>query len=424
MCIRDRANPLPPRIADYVEQSLMRHEVGDAIFNLAVQGLDLPDDVLAQLRRRFVTKLDDYLPSLRSAHGARHAEFSRRVLGSVRRLVRNLDLGLPGERVLARLDRRNTHLQGLVQTFFDYALIARHFREAHVGQLEQASGARQPFFVVTMPGGSQRKQLMYDLTSRIVDEESLQVNLVIVSNWARTGWNVIQPNVLIDATATRNLTAWQQLRGRAIRALHTWTNDCYRLLVVLDGHEHLHATTSGEAVDQAPAHATSLGVPPESKDPDGGEASLDVSLLALLKTVTPEETFDRIQSQTGENGEGLQALSANEREALAMRLVQSRNKVTHIYELVKAYGSSSQVTYNRAERAWERREAIAAKHEQEVAVNAFTGEKTAGIGHAPLVYASDPRTDLPADLQGHLIGAIANSDEIIVRGWMESEQSP
>jgi superfamily II DNA or RNA helicase len=410
----DQADPLPPRIADYVEQSLMRHEVGDAIFNLVVQGLDLPDDAVAQLRQRFTTDLDGYLSRVRRAHSARYGEFNRRVLRPVRKLVRKLNLGLPGERALARLDRRNAHLQGLVRTFFDYALIARHFREAHVGQLEQVSGARQRFFVVTMPGGSQRKQLMYDLTSRIVDEESLQVNLVIVSNWARTGWNVIQPNVLIDATATRDLTAWQQLRGRAIRALHSWTNDCYRLLVVLDGHDHLHALTSGGAVE---------GAQVEHEEPEGDDASLDADLMALLKTVAPEETFERVQSQGDGNGWGVQVLSAAEREGLAMRLVQSRNKVTHIYEMFKAYGSSSQVTYNRSQRAWERREAIAAKHEQEVAVNPFTGEKTAGIEHAPLVYASDPRTDLPVDLQEHLIKAIAGSDEIIVRGWMESEHT-
>ena len=90
-------------------------------------------------------------------------------------------------------------------------------------------------------------------------------------------------------------------------------------------------------------------------------------------------------------------------------------------ELVKAYGWSRQAAYHRSERVWERREAIAAKHEQEVAVNPFTGEKTVGIEHAPLVYASDPQNAPPADLQKHLIGAIAGSDEIIVRGWIESE---
>ena len=415
----DPANPLPPRIADYVERSLMRDEVGHAIFNLIVQGLDLPDDVLAKVRDQFFSRLEAYLPRVRSAHGARFGEFSRRVLRPVRRLVRKLELGSSGERMLARLDRRNAHLKGLVQTFFDYVLIAGHFRGAHVGELEQVSGARQSFFVVTMPGGSQRKQLMYDLTSRIVDEESLQVNLVIVSNWARTGWNVIQPNVLIDATATRNLTAWQQLRGRAIRALHTWTNDCYRLLVILDGHEHLHTAAGGAISSELPDQERLDGVAPETEDRDGKEANLDANLLELLKTVAPEGSLDRVLSQKGATEWGIQALSAGEREALAIRLVQSRNKVTHIYELIKAYGSSSQVTYNRSERLWKRRPAIAAKHEQEVAVSPFTGEMTEGIAHAPLVYADDPRTDLPADLQAHLAGVLAGSDEIIVRGWME-----
>jgi hypothetical protein len=297
----------------------------------------------------------------------------------------------------------------LVQTFFDYALIAQHFREAHVGQLEQVSGARQPFFVVTMPSGGQRKQLMYDLTSRIVDEESLQVNLVIVSNWARTGWNVIQPNVLIDATATRNLTAWMQLRGRAIRALHSWTNDCYRLLVVLDGHDHLKS--EGGDPDEAPEPAVA----------ERSKAQLYADLLALFSTVATEEMVDRVDAHYSEYGSGVDALTISEREEMAIRLVRSHNKVTHIYEMVKAYGSGSQVTFDRTNRAWVRREAIAAKHRQEVAVNPFTGEKVPGPGHAPLVYAQDPRNDLPVDLQEHLAQAIAGSDEVIVRGWMESE---
>ena len=65
-------------------------------------------------------------------------------------------------------------------------------------------------------GSGDRKQLMYDLTARLVDSDDVPVNMIIVSPWARTGWNVIKPNVLIDATATRDVTAWQQLRGRAI----------------------------------------------------------------------------------------------------------------------------------------------------------------------------------------------------------------
>ena len=81
-----------------------------------------------------------------------------------------LRLGSAGERLLARLDLRNIHFADLVSTFFDYAIIARSFRQARVAELEQVSGARQKFFVIPMASGN-RKLLMYDLTSRIMDAE-------------------------------------------------------------------------------------------------------------------------------------------------------------------------------------------------------------------------------------------------------------
>ena len=49
---------------------------------------------------------------------------------------------------------------------------------------------------------------MYDLLARIVNSDKLPINVVIVSTWARAGWNVYTPNVLIDATATRDTVAW------------------------------------------------------------------------------------------------------------------------------------------------------------------------------------------------------------------------
>ena len=174
----------------------------------------------------------------------------------MRRRLRALDLGAVGERLLSRLDLRNIHFADLVNTFFDYAIIARYFRQAQVAELEQVSGARQKFFVIPMSTGN-RKLLMYDLTSRIVDAESLPINLVVVSTWARTGWNVISPNVLIDATATRDVTAWQQLRGRAIRARRTWTNDCYRLIMALIGSQ-IHGLLEQEEMPDDVAEAFPL----------------------------------------------------------------------------------------------------------------------------------------------------------------------
>ena len=222
-----------------------------------------------------------------------------------------------------------------------------------------------------MPGG-RRKQLMYDLTARIVDADELPVNLVMVSTWARTGWNVLRPNVLIDATATRDVTAWQQLRGRAMRAPATWTNDCYRLLSGL----------RGDGLD-------GLGdqVPDELADD-----------LAAARAAAPDT-----------DGEGL-----------AIGLILGRNKVTHIYELVKALGSARQVEFDRTAKTWGRREPIARKHAHESSVDPFTGALATGVAHAPLLYADDPRTDLPDELATRVSGVIDGLDPTIVRGWLEA----
>ena len=390
----DATDPLTEHIADFIEQTLMRGEVSEAIFNLTIQGLDLSDERKKALRHKFEERLDLYLPRLRDVHAVRHADFSRRVLNPVRRLVRKQNLGLAGERLLARLDRSNDHLFGLVQTFFDYAILARHFRQAHVAQLNLSSSGLHNYFVVPMTDTGQRKQLMYDLTSRIVDAPSLPVNLVIVSEWARTGWNVRQPNILIDATATRNVTAWQQLRGRALRALPSWSNDCYRLLMILTGHHP-------EMPDEEETAVTNE------------TAVLDKNLAQLLKKIATRSQWQTIQQS------GIDGLSAKQRNDLATKLMRTENKVTHIYELVKAYGSSSQVTYNRAEKVWRRRQAIAAKHSHETSVNPFNGRRQSGEDHAPLIYMSDPRTDLPPVLQVHLIKKLAGCDETIVVGWLE-----
>jgi hypothetical protein len=291
-----------------------------------------------------------------------------------------------------------------VSTFFDYAIIAHSFRQARVAELEQVSGARQRFFVIPMASGN-RKLLMYDLTSRIMDAESLPVNLIIVSSWARTGWNVISPNVLIDATATRDVTAWQQLRGRAIRAKRTWSNDCYRLIMALIGSQMRGLV----AQDDLPEDVAEIV---EQVEQQPGEIVLDERLRALLAPVLLAELGQRIDA------EGLSCLSDEERNNLAVSLMRHYNKVTHIFELVKAYGSTSQVEYSRLERTWRRHPNIAAKHEHEVAVNLIDARKTVGDTHAPLIYALDPRTDIPAQLQGRLELEIGGSDDRIVSGWL------
>jgi hypothetical protein len=400
-------DPLPPRIATFIENELMRGEIATAMYDLATQGLDLAPVAHAGLRYRWDVLIADYIPALGNVHAARPGDFSQRVLRPMRQTIRASDLGAAGERLLSRLDLRNIHFADLVDTFFDYAIIARYFRQAKVAVLEQVSGARQKFFVIPMASGN-RKLLMYDLTSRIVDADSLPINMVVVSSWARTGWNVISPNVLIDATATRDVTAWQQLRGRAIRARRTWSNDCYRLIMALIGSQMQGLVEQEEMPEDV------LDVLEQVERQQSGIV-LDQRLLTLLAEVASDELVGRIRT------EGLSGLSAEERTRIAVALLRHRNKVTHIFELVRAYGSTTQVEYNRAERVWQRRENIALKHEYEVAVNPFTGQKLTGAGHAPLVYAQDPRTDVPAVLQQHLAEGINGADNVIVSGWLRYE---
>lgn len=406
----NEADPLPAKIAQFIEDELLRDEMANAILSLATQGLELADRSRKELEGRFHTRLENYILRLKGIRRPRPGEFSRRVLNPLRRFARTKKFGPGGDRLRARLTLRNVHLARLIQTFFDYAILADDFRRARVAELEQVSGLRQKFYVVRMPGG-RRKTLMYDLTSRIVDAESLPINLIIVSSWARTGWNVITPNLLVDATATRNVTAWQQLRGRAMRALRTWTNDCYRLIRIL---------VESDALDFADREDLPEDIAREFNEAvaaaESGEV-LDQRLRDLLRSVAPPELQASIARQ------GLAGLSDEQRHELALDLMQARNKVTHIYELVKAYGSTRQVLYNRGRREWERRQEIAAKHEQEVSVQPFTGEMLRGAEHAPLLYPSDPRTDLPTDLQRHVAEAITGQDATIVAGWLHQAEA-
>ena len=403
----DEVDPLPPRISAFIEQELMRGEIAQAMFDLVFHGIEVSAATCESLRDRWDVLLANYIPRLGNVHAARPSDLSRRVLRPMRKRIRELGLGPAGERLLSRLDLRNIHFADLVNTFFDYAIIANNFRQAKVAELEQVSGARQKFFVIPMASGS-RKLLMYDLTSRIVDAESLPINMVVVSSWARTGWNVISPNVLIDATATRDVTAWQQLRGRAIRASRSWTNDCYRLIMALIGSQ-MRGLIGQEDIPADVAEALRVQ---QARDQQA-EAGLDERLMSLLAEVAEAELLGRVQTH------GLSSLTDEERTHIAIALMRHHNKITHIFELVKAYGSTAQVEYNRSKRVWCRREKIALKHQYEVAVNPFTGQKLTGDGHAPLVYAQDPRTDVPSELQRHLTQSIDGSDDVIVAGWLQ-----
>jgi hypothetical protein len=116
----------------------------------------------------------------------------------------------------------------------------------------------------------------------------------------------------------------------------------------------------------------------------------------------------------------ISAFSQEEREQMVTELMLTRNKVTHIYELVKAYGAAPQVRHDRDSGEWRRSEPIAAKHAREYAVSLITGRYCSGVGHAPLIYSGDPRRDVPSQLRTHLAREIKGRDPFVVRGWLRA----
>lgn len=408
-------NPLPHQISRFIKEEIMIRELGDSFFGLVTSRIAIPRDRLNELRDFFNDTLSHYVSGLHGVGSKRPSELNRRVLTKLAHRINQLNLGRPGQLLKARLSLRNNVLRRWVDNFYDYAILSRYFDEAHEARLRQANGKVQRFYVVKMPGG-EKKLLMYNLMSRVFDATSLPVNVIIVSSWARTGWNVIKPNVLIDATATRDVTAWQQLRGRAMRARRSWDKSAYELITLLLGTQV--KGIRGSAYD-LPADVLA-----------DAQSVNDVQYVDVLRQPERRLLFDSYRNGRGDESdpvlvekinEGwLSGFTQEERESLAADLMLYKNKVTHIFELVKAYGTTKQVVYNRATRMWTRTEQIALKHMHEYSVNPFTGVYSSGEEHAPLLYAQDPRDNSPSSLVGLLYERMVNRDKVIVKGWIRA----
>lgn len=411
---------LPSKVADHIRQKIMFLELGKAFFSLVTQKTGLSEEQLSSLEVTFQDLLKDYIQNLSNVGATRPGEFNRLVIKKFRKVVKKAKLGRPGEKLRDRLSLKHNHIRRWIDNFFDYALISSHFLEAKTGELRQTGGTHQKFFAVKMAGG-ERKQLMYDLIARIVDSEDLPVNVVIVSSWARTGWNVISPNILIDATATRNITAWQQLRGRAMRALTTWNRDCYELVMVLLG-SHLRGIE--EAADKLPPDVFALEELQERHEVTDTLNEKQIQLI--LEAHKTAHSLMKDQTQTDGSlinkimkGK-LDKFKEDEKEMLAAELMISRNKVTHIYELVKAYGSSSQVRLDRTSKTWHRSEAIASKHLREYSISPISGQYSRGESHAPLYFVHDPQKNVPSLFRDFLAKELRGGDPLIVNGWIRA----
>ncbi len=422
---RDAGDPLPQRIADYIRTRIMEEELGEGFWGLVTRATGLEGEAKQRLYQSWQQILGLYLRELKPVRAARPGEFNGWVLKRLRKEIRRLRPGEATEkRLLERLRPKYPHLQKWLETFFDYALLATQFQEARVAQLQQVGGTPRDFFVIKMPPGD-RKLLMYELTARIVDAEELPVNTIIVSSWARTGWNVLAPNLLIDATATRNVTAWQQLRGRAMRARASWDGTCYRLVMQLLGSRASRLEAGGDLPADVLATVRELrsGPHPERRLDEPSrqlllEARRQAREAAEGRRINSGDMRDPLSRRIRQGD--LEELSESERVQLVTELMLARNKVTHIYELVKASGGSPQIVLDRQSGSWRRIDAIAAKHSREYSVNPLDGRYGAGEGHAPLLFAGDPGRDLPSALEAHLARELKGRDPLIVRGWLEA----
>ncbi|HEY2596223.1 MAG TPA: DEAD/DEAH box helicase family protein, partial [Chloroflexota bacterium] len=121
-------DPLPVRVAAFIESELMRGEVAGAIFRLATQGLELGPEAVDSVRGTFDGLVAEYVTGLGGARAQRPGEFRRKVLRPFQRAVRPLLNASAVARFRSRLLPGNVHLAGLMATFFDYATLAADFR--------------------------------------------------------------------------------------------------------------------------------------------------------------------------------------------------------------------------------------------------------------------------------------------------------
>jgi hypothetical protein len=226
-----------------------------------------------------------------------------------------------------------------------------------------------------------------------------------------------------------------------MRALPSWSSACARAVAHLIGLDALHLDEAAHLPEDVMEAFRDVTLAQEDRNPESRTttrtrtSAMLTSEAGVRKSEAPDGlALEALDEEAREVIEGVLAPSEGElrarlaagslagleparREDLIARLMLRHNKVTHIYELVKAYGESQVIKEGGR---WQRRPALEAKHAYEVSVNPLTGEFSAGAGHAPLLYAADPRSDLPADLEATLAGALDGADERVVAGWVRA----
>jgi len=413
--------PLQVMMADFIRKEVIIDKLTERIFMELIYELPFQEQLSNFIYLTFKELMVEYASTLKKVYRARFSEFSRKVFQPLEKFIDEmhiLDDGLllSVNMLKDRIDNPSVRIKNIIQKLYDYATIARKIEYAKKGTLQTAAGELQDYYFLNMPSGRQ-KQLIYDLVSDFIDAEDLPIQLVFVSSWARTGWDVRTPDILIDATATRDITAWQQLRGRAMRALESWTIDCYRTISVLLG----KAGVANKIIQRLPPEMQQNFQ--KIRKQFATKEQLDPKMIELLinsiddAQISPEEKINfKTRIQTG----NVNKFSTTERMKLIIYLMLSKNKVAHIFEMVKASGSTSQVEYDKRKGIWRRKASIAKKHRGEPILPVPGAERSRGKYVAPLIYSKDPTADTPTEIKDTLKGLLNGLDEDLLDDWVLS----
>lgn len=413
--------PLQVMMADFIRKEVIVDKLTERIFMELIYELPFQEQLSNFMYLTFKELMVEYATTLKKVYRARFSEFSRKVFQPLEKFIDEmhiLDDGLLLSINLLkdRINNPSVRIKNIIQKLYDYATIARKIEYAKKGTLQTATGELQEYYYLNMPSGRQ-KQLIYDLVSDFLDAEDLPIQLVFVSSWARTGWDVRTPDILIDATATRDVTAWQQLRGRAMRALESWTIDCYRTISVLLG----KAGEANKIIQRLPPEMQQNFL--KIRKQFATKEELDPKMIELLIISVDDAQIpseDKIHYKTRIQTGKINKFSTTERMKLIIYLMLSKNKVAHIFEMVKASGSSRQVEYDKRKGIWRRKASIAKKHRGEPILPVRGAERSRGKYVAPLIYSKDPTADTPSEVRDTLKVLLDGLDQDLLDDWVLS----
>ncbi len=413
--------PLHVMMADFIRNDVIVDKLTERIFMELIYDLPFQEQLSNFIYLTFRELMVSYASSLKNVYRVRLSEFSKKVFEPLQSFIDEMvilddNLAISVNLLKDRISDPSIRINNIILKLYDYAIIARKIEQAKKGTLQTADGEFQEYYYLNMPAGRQ-KQLIYDLVSDFLDSEELPIHLVFVSSWARTGWDVRTPDILIDATATRDVTAWQQLRGRAMRALESWTIDCYRTISVLLG-----KSSNAEKIIQRLPVDMQNNFEKIRKEFTPKEEFTEIMTELLYNSIDeaqiPPEVKVTLKSKV--NSGNVNNLDTHERMKLIIYLMLSKNKVAHIFEMVKASGSSRQVELDKSTGTWKRKASIAKKHREEPILPVPGAERKRGKYIAPLIYSKDPTVDTPSEIKDTLQGLLKGLDEDLLDDWVLS----